>query len=255
MFGYILIDKPEMRIKDYHIYRSYYCGLCRAIASYGQCARWLLNYDCVFLYLLLSALQHKPVRTERKKCMLHPTRKENIIFDDPADYTAAVNILLGVADLQDKKKDKQILISGTALMMMKSANIKAKEKYPFLDGVIQKNLEELAKLEEAREKDIDRAADPFAQLLAEIFTSYFVDKKEVLHELGYQLGRWIYLADAWEDRIEDRQKKRYNIFIEKFDQTENEAKESAEFNLKSAVNAAILAYDLLELQKKSGNFG
>ena len=121
-------------------------------------------------------------------------------------------------------------------MMMKSANIKAKEKYPFLDGVIQKNLEELAKLEEAREKDIDRLQTPLLNCWQRYLLLILLDKKEVLHELGYQLGRWIYLADAWEDRIEDRQKKRYNIFIEKFDQTENEAKESAEFNLKSAVN-------------------
>jgi hypothetical protein len=36
MFGYIAINKDEMKIKDFHTYQSYYCGLCQSLKkSYG----------------------------------------------------------------------------------------------------------------------------------------------------------------------------------------------------------------------------
>ena len=33
MFGYVTINKPEIRFKDYDMYRSYYCGLCRDLGA------------------------------------------------------------------------------------------------------------------------------------------------------------------------------------------------------------------------------
>ena len=33
MFGYIVPEKPEMKIKEYELFRAYYCGVCRSIGS------------------------------------------------------------------------------------------------------------------------------------------------------------------------------------------------------------------------------
>ena len=30
MFGYIVINKAEMKFKDFDMYQSYYCGLCKS---------------------------------------------------------------------------------------------------------------------------------------------------------------------------------------------------------------------------------
>ena len=30
MFGYVIINEPELKIKDYREYRGVYCGLCEA---------------------------------------------------------------------------------------------------------------------------------------------------------------------------------------------------------------------------------
>ena len=76
MFGYITADKPELRVKEYHQYRGYYCGLCQAMAEYGQGGRILLSYDCVFLYILFSALQETPLKMVRKN-VLHILRGKN----------------------------------------------------------------------------------------------------------------------------------------------------------------------------------
>ena len=53
MFGYVVINKPELKIKDFDKYQEYYCGLCQAMAEYGQGGRILLSYDCVFLYIMI----------------------------------------------------------------------------------------------------------------------------------------------------------------------------------------------------------
>ena len=31
MFGYVRIYKPELKIKDYEIYKAAYCSVCRAL--------------------------------------------------------------------------------------------------------------------------------------------------------------------------------------------------------------------------------
>ena len=28
MYGYVIVNKPELKFKEYDRYRSYYCGLC-----------------------------------------------------------------------------------------------------------------------------------------------------------------------------------------------------------------------------------
>ena len=36
MFGYIVMNKPEMKFKDFDEYHAFYCGLCRALKEkYG----------------------------------------------------------------------------------------------------------------------------------------------------------------------------------------------------------------------------
>ena len=37
MFGYIVVNKPEMKFREFDVYQSYYCGLCRSLKDrYGN---------------------------------------------------------------------------------------------------------------------------------------------------------------------------------------------------------------------------
>ena len=46
MFGYIVMNKPEIKFKDFDLYRSFYCGLCRELKSkYGISGQISLTYD------------------------------------------------------------------------------------------------------------------------------------------------------------------------------------------------------------------
>ena len=50
MFGYVLINKEELKFKEYDVYKSYYCGLCQTLNNRsGRFAQLTLNYDMTFL--------------------------------------------------------------------------------------------------------------------------------------------------------------------------------------------------------------
>ena len=77
MFGYIVIGKPELKFKEYDIYRGYYCGLCRSLKKqFSQSARLSLNYDLTFLGLMLSSLYEPKITTHLERCALHSLKKQ-----------------------------------------------------------------------------------------------------------------------------------------------------------------------------------
>ena len=62
MFGYITANREEMKIRDFKRYRSYYCGLCHALADrYGKTGQLTLTYDMTFL-VILELMKHQKIR-------------------------------------------------------------------------------------------------------------------------------------------------------------------------------------------------
>ena len=50
MYGYVIVNKPELKFKEYDRYRSYYCGLCDILREqYGIRGQVSLSYDMTFL--------------------------------------------------------------------------------------------------------------------------------------------------------------------------------------------------------------
>lgn len=249
MFGYVLTDTPSLRICEYQVYHAYYCGLCQALGRYGQGARMLLSYDCAFLYLLQSAMTVAVKTAQPRRCPRHPLQKRPMLETDGADYAAAVNLLLGEANLRDKRQDGQACYAGAVIALLRPACRRARAAYPGLGESIDRHMSALFEVEARQEVEIDRAAHPFAQLLSEVFRGAYAPDAEIFGALGYALGRFIYLADAWEDRAADEKRGNYNVFVQKFAGDEEAARDSAAFNLHSAVNAAAQAYARLTLQK------
>lgn len=69
MFGYIVMNKPEIKFKDFDLYRSFYCGLCRELRErYGVTGQISLTYDMTFVILLLSGLYEPPTRKGTTRC-------------------------------------------------------------------------------------------------------------------------------------------------------------------------------------------
>ena len=71
MFGYVVMNKPEIKFKDFDMYRSFYCGLCRELKErYGLSGQITLTYDMTFVILLLSGLYEPPTKKGTTRCIV-----------------------------------------------------------------------------------------------------------------------------------------------------------------------------------------
>ena len=107
MFGYISINKAEMKFKDYDVYHSYYCGLCKVLKEcYGRRGQVTLSFDMTFLVILLSSLYEPKEEEMRKRCLIHPAKKQYMIQNEVSVYASDMNILLTYDHLKDDWDDE-----------------------------------------------------------------------------------------------------------------------------------------------------
>lgn len=220
MYGYVTPYIPELKIKEYELYKAYYCGLCKSIGRlYGQTERLLLNYDCTFLAILLSGLTTDTADFHEFRCAVHPAKRRGYIGENDAlDYAAAVTVILAKEKLRDNIADGEHKISGMAASKLtERAYGEACKRYPETADAVSAQLRRLSRLEADRCANIDETADVFGEMLAHVMTG-FPDKtgeigsetKEILRNFGYNMGRWIYIIDAADDIEKDIKHGSYN---------------------------------------------
>ena len=48
MFGYVIVNKGDLTFREFDVYHSYYCGLCKKKKKkYGVLGQLALNYDMI----------------------------------------------------------------------------------------------------------------------------------------------------------------------------------------------------------------
>ena len=125
MFGYIVIHKDELKVKDYNRYNSFYCGVCRSLRNnYGLPGQITLNYDMTFLAILLSGLYEDDTKTVMRHCIIHHVKKHGEISNEYTDYAAAMNILLSYYKLKDNWNDDKSLKSNIGAGLLKKSSIR-----------------------------------------------------------------------------------------------------------------------------------
>ena len=227
MFGYILPDKPEMKMKEFELFRAYYCGICKSMGrNSGFGARMSLNYDAVFLGLFLSSLIESENEIKKEGCIANPIKKKPVVKNSKAlDYAADINTLLTYYKLLDDIKDERSIKAMAAYPLFSGARKKAKKRYPEADLMIRNSMEKQAQMENSAEKSIDAAAEPFGKLLADLFTHGYkeltTEKNEAelrsLEWIGYNIGKWIYTLDGFDDIEKDLKEDNYNAFVLNFE--------------------------------------
>ena len=73
-------------------------------------------------------------------------------------------------------------------------------------------LDELGELEKAGETDVDKMSGIFGHIMEEIFAYRQDEWERSLRRMGFYLGKFIYLLDAYDDVEEDVKKGNYNPF-------------------------------------------
>lgn len=251
MIGYVRAYKPEMKIKHYEEYRGVYCSLCRVLGRrYGLIARLTLSYDFTFFAVLLMSVQSMRPCFEQKRCPFIPMKKCNFCDRNCTnlEYTADVAMLTVYYKILDNLHDdgffRKLLMRLIQPVFYRYYR-KAKKYAPKADEIIASSMREQSEVEKSGEGNTDKAADPSAKALGELLSLNLEgSEKRILRRIGYLLGRWVYIADAYFDRDDDRKKGSYNPFnIE--EKNENEIREM----LNMTVGEMISAFELLEVRQ------
>nr|WP_296957056.1 DUF5685 family protein [uncultured Mediterraneibacter sp.] len=211
MFGYVTICEPELKVKDLRKYKAYYCGLCRTLKEeYGFMGQMTLTYDMTFAVILLSSLYESIAEVEMHRCKVHPVKKQPMLRNEITSYAAAMNVLLAYYHMEDDWQDDRKVSSLLTKNMIQGKAKKIIEQYPKQSRVIRESLQKLSACEKEESQDIDRAAGCFGELMAEIFVYKEDIWAKTLRKIGFYMGKFIYIMDAYEDLSEDIKKNRYN---------------------------------------------
>lgn len=211
MFGYVIANRPELKIREYDRYRAYYCGLCRTLKNeYGLSGRLTLNYDMTFLVMVLAGVYDCEGVCRCKRCMIHPISKHDELTGEVWEYAADMSIVLAyynmLDDWKDDKKFSRLIFSWMLRPKMKKACYKYKDK----SEKIKQLLCRLSEIENSDEKNFEEPSGVFGQIMGEIFAYKDDFWKERLYKCGFYLGKFIYLLDAYEDIEDDIKTDKYN---------------------------------------------
>ena len=270
MFGYVVVNKPELKFREFDVYRAYYCGLCHSLSKrHGLSGQLTLSYDMTFLVILLSSLYEPEHNVTSKRCVVHPLRRQNIISSEFTDYIADMNVILSYFKcLDDWHDDRSVLKLAYSKLLKKgsigknlnnvhatsdstddgsvaatqpsavddgsvaatqpnsdsnnqnsyftddSGHLHISPDYSYKNKIeaISSLLDELGTREKMNETNVDVVAGLFGKIMQILFVPFDDIYAKGLGRMGFYLGKFIYIMDAFDDVEEDVKKGRYNVF-------------------------------------------
>ena len=217
MFGYVTVNKPEIKFKDFDMYRSFYCGLCRELRErYGISGQISLTYDMTFVVLLLSGLYEPPTRKGKSRCAVHPLKPQTVRKNAVTEYCADMNVILSYYKCMDDWKDERKYLRYAYATLLKNSGKKHMSAYQEKMRRIREALEELSRLEKQGETDLDLVAGCSGKIMEEVFAFRKDVWEASLRRMGFYLGKFIYILDAYDDVEKDAENGNYNPFLEKY---------------------------------------
>lgn len=270
MFGYVVVNKPELKFREFDVYRAYYCGLCHSLSKrHGLSGQLTLSYDMTFLVILLSSLYEPEHSVTSKRCIVHPLKRQNIISSEFTDYVADMNVILSYFKcLDDWHDDRSVLKLAYSKLLKKGSigknlnnvhatsdstddgSVTATQSSAVNDGsvtatqpnsdsnnqnsyftddsghlhispdysyknkieAISSLLDELGTREKMNETNVDVVAGLFGRIMQILFVPFDDIYAKGLGRMGFYLGKFIYIMDAFDDVEDDVKKGHYNVF-------------------------------------------
>lgn len=264
MIGYINIFKPELKVKELALYESYYCGICKSIKSnYGLFKNYTLNYDCTFIAILIDALNDSIIKTEDFRCPYNPQKKKKRILNDATNFTSHINMYLIYKKIEDDVNDEHKFKYKLAKGLLNGAGKKAKENIGDLSISIDENLNSLYALEKAKCNDSIKIANYYGNIMKDICSYKFKEDERLFKisaSIGYNVGKWVYLIDAYDDIEEDIKDKNYNPFVLEYEYNDSitiekfksDIKEKVKVKMFESLNNAVNAFELVDENKYTG---
>ena len=214
MFGYVTASIRELTKEQQQRYNAVYCGICRQIRSRAcQTARLGLSYDMAFLALLLMSLYEPEETSAPLRCAAHPLRRRSWVSNRYVEYAADMNVALSYYKLLDDWQDDKKLSAKVLANSFENHLVAIEARYPRQCEAIRDCLDRLSVLEKENCPNPDEPAACFGHLMAELLVYHDDLWADTLRQVGFHLGRFIYMADAAVDYRKDQRKGKYNPFL------------------------------------------
>lgn len=288
MLGYVRINKPELKVREYEVYTGYYCGVCKYIGkTYGQLPRMALSYDAAFLALVLASLDDEQDKPVQEHCIAHHIQKKTIIRNKAIEYAGDVMLILAWYKLLDDAHDEGKKTAKATAMLLKRIFKKLRRKHPHLCAGIEEHLNRLSELEKSKCDSLDMVAEEFSKIMEVIFAEggkllygdsdakctrsngdgmfLSIDEElspaDALAKIGYHLGKWVYVIDAADDIEDNIQTGAYNPLLYRFGfdagkestaEFRERIRESLNFNLFHYLAVLSNYVNILDIKKNKG---
>lgn len=288
MLGYVRIDKPELKVREYEVYTGYYCGVCKYIGkTYGQLPRMALSYDAAFLALLLASLDETSDAPVQEHCIAHHIQKKTVIRNKAIEYAGDVMLILAWYKLLDDAHDEGKVSAKATAVLLKRIFKKLRRKHPDLCNGVEAHLQTLSSLEQSKCDSLDMVAEEFSKIMEVIFAEggkylygeppakedisesgdifLSIDEDltptEALAKIGYHLGKWVYIIDAADDIEDNIETGAYNPLIYRFEfnadkespeQFRERIREPLNFNLYHYLAVLSNCVNNLDIKKNKG---
>lgn len=219
MFGYVKCDKPEMKVKEYEVYKGLYCSLCKAMRKhFGLSSSLTLNYDITFLVIMRLSFGLVVPDFKGGVCPFNPTKKCNYCKNAESElkYAAAVSMMMFYHKVRDNINDASFFKRLVMYMILPYAfmkNRKAEKMFPDVGKITRAAMEKQAETEKSNTDSPDEAAHASADALGKILSYGMADEKGTIYRFGYGIGKWVYLCDAADDIMDDVKDGSYNVFV------------------------------------------
>lgn len=259
MFGYIKPDKENLLVKEMHLYKSVYCGLCNTIKkSVSFILPATLSYDFVFLTMVRATITKEKSEVKKGHCGYNPFKRVTYcIPSQSAVFTSEVSLMLVYLKLCDDIKDKDTKFFKKILLLplRKHFSVKVKRllktnsKYVELYSYVEEKIYEISSLEATEASDIDVLCEAFGDIMARVLSfSLEGGDKITAKAIGSSIGRFIYLIDAIDDVENDAKSGAFNPLIKKYGDVKavKENVKALDASLSMYTKNAVLAFNLLD---------
>ena len=211
MFGYINADINQLSEEDKTKYRQFYCGLCHALGDKaGVKAQLLLNYDLCFLAILLQSLYEPDITSDRHRCIIHPIKLKDYYQSEAIEYACDMDIILSYHSLMDNYKDDNSKLSKLAADSLKKDYDRIKDIYPRQTAAVEEYIAKLSAAELAKESNLDKISSYTGEMLGTLMNWKDDAWGCTLHCMGFHMGKFIYILDAYDDLKKDEKHGSYN---------------------------------------------
>ena len=246
MLGVMTVRKDELKFREFDRYRGYYCGLCRAIGGRcGGACRMALSFEMTFLAMLHTSLYEPETADEKHRCLVHPLTKQRMLSNEAIDYAADLSAVTAYYDLRDGWEDERRVDRLAESALLKKAAKEAGERLPRQRDAVMRYVKALHEIEARYDQNLDAAANLSGEMLGELYVMKDDVYARDLRELGFYLGKFIYLCDCYEDVDRDAKKKNYTPLISR--STNETFAADCEQMLSDMMARAALAFERLPL--------